>query len=391
MITADGLIALVVEDDHFQRRTVARMLRSLGVREAREAGDGRQALASIQDAALVDIVVCDLEMPEMDGMEFIRHLGQAHSAVSVIIASALDRALLNSVDKMARAYGVHLLGVIETPVTLEGLENLMALHQAPGPQPARSPARAPSFSVDEILHGVREKQFEPFFQPKVGLATGQVLGAEALARWRHPEHGLVGPYAFIAPLELSGKIDELTLLMLEKAARACRAWRERGTELTVSVNLSLVSLADTMLADRITGAVRSAGLDPRHMILEITETAAMTEVAPALENLARLRMRGFGLSIDDYGTGFSSLRQLTRVAFTELKIDQSFVTGCAANPSSRAIVESSVEMARRLGIKSVAEGVETQADWDVLNAAGCDVAQGYLIGKPMQEQAFLAG
>ncbi|MFA5915845.1 MAG: EAL domain-containing response regulator [Burkholderiales bacterium] len=389
MSKADNLIALVVEDDDFQRRTVARMLRSLGVREAREAGDGRQALASLQGAALVDIVVCDLEMPEMDGMEFIRHLGLAHSEVSVIIASALDGALLNSVDKMARAYGVRLLGVIEKPVTLEGLENLMALHQAPGLQPARTSARAPSFSVDEILHGVRENQFEPFFQPKVGLATGQVLGAEALARWRHPEHGLVGPYAFIAPLELSGRIEELTLVMLKKAARACCAWRERGMELTVSVNLSLVSLADTMLADRITGIVRSAGLDPRHMILEITETAAMTEVAPALENLARLRMRGFDLSIDDYGTGFSSLRQLTRVAFTELKIDQGFVTGCAANPSSRAIVESSVEMARRLGIKSVAEGVETQADWDVLHAAGCDVAQGYLIGKPIQEPAFL--
>jgi EAL domain-containing protein (putative c-di-GMP-specific phosphodiesterase class I) len=237
---------------------------------------------------------------------------------------------------------------------------------------------------------VQENQFEPFFQPKVALATGRVLGAEALARWRHPEHGLVGPYAFIAPLEQSGKIDELTLVMLHKAALACRAWRQREMELTVSVNLSLVSLTDTTLADRITEIVRSAELDPHYMILEITETAAMTEVAPALENLARLRMRGFGLSVDDYGTGFSSLRQLTRAPFTELKIDQGFVTGCAANPSARAIVESSVEMARRLNLKSVAEGVETQADWDVLRATSCDLAQGYFIAKPMQESAFLA-
>jgi EAL domain-containing protein (putative c-di-GMP-specific phosphodiesterase class I) len=390
MNVADGLIALVVDDDDFQRRTVARMLRSLGAREVREAGDGRQALASIRDAPLVDFVVCDLDMPEMDGMEFIRHLGQANSAVSVIIASAQDRSLLSSVDKMARAYGVRLLGVIEKPVTLEGLKNLVDLHQPPKPQSVRASTGAPSFSLEQILRGVQEKQFEPFFQPKVGLATGKVLGAEALARWRHPEHGMVAPYAFIAPLEQSGKIDELTLLMLEKAARACRTWRERGLELTVSVNLSLVSLTDTMLAGRITETVRSAGLDPRYMILESTETAAITEVAPALENLARLRMRGFGLSVDDYGTGFSSLRQLTRVPFTELKIDQSFVTGCAANPSSRAIVESSVEMARRLDIKSVAEGVETQADWDVLHATDCDVAQGYFIAKPMQESAFLA-
>ncbi len=388
MAVARGLIALVVEDDNFQRQTVVRMLRALGARETREAADGRQALASIRDATPVDLVICDLDMPEMDGMELMRHLGQVNSAISVIIASAQDRSLLNAVDKMAHAYGVRLLGVIEKPVTFKTLKNLIALHEPPKPQPAHTGTGAPSFSLDQIVQGVRERQFEPFFQPKVELATGRVVGAEALARWRHPEHGLIGPYAFIAPLEQSGKLDELTLLMLEKAASACRAWRERGMELTVSVNLSLVSLTDTMLANRITETVRSAGLDPRYMTLEITETTAMTEVAPALENLARLRMRGFGLSIDDYGTGFSSLRQLTRVPFTELKIDQSFVAGCAANPSSRAIVESSVEMARRLDIKSVAEGVETQADWDVLQAAGCDVAQGYFIAKPMQASAF---
>lgn len=389
LAVAQGLIALVVEDDNFQRQTVVRMLRALGAREAREAGDGKQALASIGGDTPVDLVICDLDMPEMDGMELMRHLGQVNSAISVIIASAQDRSLLNAVDKMAHAYGVRLLGVIEKPVTFKTLKNLIALHEAPKSQPALVAAGAPSFSLDQIVQAVRERQFEPFFQPKVELATGRVVGAEALARWRHPEHGLIGPYAFIAPLEQSGKLDELTLLMLEKAAGACRAWRERGMELTVSVNLSLVSLTDTMLASRITETVRSTGLDPHHMILEITETTAMTEVAPALENLARLRMRGFGLSVDDYGTGFSSLRQLTRVPFTELKIDQSFVAGCAANPSSRAIVESSVEMSRRLGIKSVAEGVETQADWDVLQAAGCDVAQGYFIARPMQASEFL--
>jgi EAL domain-containing protein (putative c-di-GMP-specific phosphodiesterase class I)/AmiR/NasT family two-component response regulator len=389
MPVADGLIALVVEDDDFQRRTVVRMLRSLGTREAREAKDGKQALAAFAGAAPVDLVVCDLDMPEMDGMEFLRHLGQAHSAVSVIIASAQDRSLLTSVDKMARAYGVRLLGTIEKPVTLEGLENLIALHEPLKPQRVRAAADAPSFSLDQVLEGVREKQFEPFFQPKVGLATGRIVGAEALARWHHPEHGLLAPDAFMAPLERSGNSGALTLLMLETAAGACRAWREHGFELTVSANLSLVSLTDTMLADQITQTVHSAGLDSRCMILEITETTAMTELAPALENLARLRMRGFGLSVDDYGNGAASLQQLMRVPFTELKIDEGFVKGCAANSSSRAIVESSVQMARRLDIKSVALGVETQVDWGVLKAAGCDQAQGNFVAKPMQQSAFL--
>lgn len=388
MRLADILIALVVEDDGFQRRTLARMLRSLGVPEVQEAGDGKQALALIQSARQADLVVCDLDMPQMDGMEFIRHLGRVDRKVSVIIASAQPNALLSSVAKMASAYDVRVLGTIEKPVTLEALRKLIVLHEPTRPQPAQMSTIAPGFSLQQILRGLREKQFEPFFQPKVDLANGRVLGAEALARWRHPDHGVILPYVFIAPLERSGEIDLLTLLMLEKAARACATWRERCLELTVSVNLSLVSLSDTTIAERITAIVRAAGLDPLYMILEVTETAAMTEVAPALENLARLRMHGFGLSVDDYGTGFSSLQQLTRVPFTELKIDRGFVTNCSTNPSSLAIVDSSVEMARRLKLKSVGEGVETQADWDALKAIGCDMAQGYFIAKPMQESLF---
>jgi EAL domain-containing protein (putative c-di-GMP-specific phosphodiesterase class I) len=388
-MTLEGLTVLVVEDHDFQRRTVGRMLRSLGAREVLEAGDGRQALTCIRGAAHVDLVVCDLDMPEMDGMEFIRHLGQAEHAVSVIIGSAQDKSLLDSVEKMARAYGVRLLGVIEKPITLAGLEELIARHELPKLKAECAAVGTPSFSLEQILHGLQQKQFVAFFQPKVEMATGRAVGAEALARWRHPEHGVVGPCAFIAQLEQSKNIDELTFMMLEAAANACRAWRERGMELTVSVNLSLVSLTDTMLAERITQIVRASRLDPKHMMLEITETAAMTDVAHALENLARLRMRGFGLSIDDYGTGYASMQQLARIPFTELKIDQGFVSGFSVNKAARAIVESSVEMARRLGIKSIAEGVETQADWDALKAAGCDVAQGFFIARPMDGSSFM--
>lgn len=387
MNAAAGLVVMVVEDHDFQRRTVARMLRSMGAREVLEAGDGDQAMALIQGVA-IDLMVCDLNMPNMDGMELIRHLGGMDSTVSFVISSAQELSILSSVETMAKEYGVRVLGAIEKPVTLDRLEEMMARHHAP--RTKRTAGGAPGFSLAQILDGLKQKQFEPFFQPKVDLRTGRAVGAEALARWRHPEHGVVSPYGFIAMLEQSRNLEPLTYVMLEAAAMACRAWRARGWELSVSVNLSLTSLTDTSLAERITQIVRSRGLDPKHMILEITETAAMSEVAPALENLARLRMHGFGLSVDDYGTGFSSLKQLTRVAFTELKVDQGFVTGCGSVPASRSIVESCVEMARRLGIKSVAEGVETQSDWDVLKAAGCDVAQGYLIAKPMDGDSFVA-
>lgn len=206
---------------------------------------------------------------------------------------------------------------------------------------------------------------------------------EALARWRHPVHGIVAPYAFIKPLEDNGLIDELTWVMLEKASACCRTWRARGLDATVSVNLSLKSLSDNKLADRIADIVRSLNIEPRHIVLEVTESAAATDVGHALENLARLRMKGFGLSIDDYGTGYSSMQQLTRIAFTELKIDQSFVTNAAKHESARIILESSLDMAKKLQITAVAEGVETQADWDLLRQLGCGLAQGYFIAVPM--------
>ena len=172
--------------------------------------------------------------------------------------------------------------------------------------------------------------------------------------------------------------------MLRKAAACCCTWRATGLDATVSVNLSVKSLVDVTIADRVTELVRSQNLDLHHMIIEVTESAATTEVGKALENLARLRMKGFGLSIDDYGTGYSSMQQLTRIAFTELKIDQSFVLNAAKHNSARVILESSLEMAKKLGITSVAEGVETRAHFNLLCQLGCDMAQGYFIARPME-------
>jgi EAL domain-containing protein (putative c-di-GMP-specific phosphodiesterase class I)/FixJ family two-component response regulator len=382
------LVALVVEDDGFQRRTVARMLRALGATEVLEARDGKEGLVSMLGEQ-VDLVVCDLDMPEMDGMEFMRHLGIAHSTASVVISSAKDRSLAESVERMAIGYGVHLLGLLEKPATLAGLEDMIARRDATEPQLTHPAGAKHGYSLQEILHGMRQNQFVPFYQPKISVLTGKVVGMEALARWNHPEHGHVAPNAFISVLELSQNIDELTLAILESAVSACHRMHVRGFPLTVALNLSLVSLTDTGAADRMAKIVHLIGLDPRFVIFEVTETAAMTEIAPALENLVRLRMRGFGLSVDDFGTGFASLQQLMRVPFTELKIDQSFVTGSARSVASRIILESSVEMARKFGISTVAEGVESAADWKVVKAAQCDIAQGYFISRPMDEEMFI--
>ena len=389
-MTAKELNLLVVEDDAFQRRLVVDMLCTLGATSVSEAGDGKQALELLRGATSrpVDVALCDLNMPGMDGMEFLRHVGQDQQHPSIIILSAMDGKVLASVGKMSAMYGIRLLGVVEKPMELERLRSLLSAYH---PQESERPRpKAPAtFTLEEIRHGIRVRQFEPFYQPKVDCRTGRLVGAEALARWRHPEHGLIAPLAFISLLEESGDIDELTFLMLERAVSACRSFRDAGHPLTVSVNLSLVSLDDTALADRITQVVLDAGLDPSCIILEITESMAMTKAGHALENLARLRMRGFGLSIDDYGTGYSTMQQLTRIAFSELKIDQSFVKEVAANEALRIVVESSIDMARKLRVVSVAEGVETRQDWDAVKGLGCDTAQGYFIARPMELESFV--
>jgi EAL domain-containing protein (putative c-di-GMP-specific phosphodiesterase class I) len=380
---------LVAEDHDFQRSVLVRMLENLGAKEVHEAVDGRAALAIVKDPArAIDIVISDLDMPGMDGMEFIRHLGESAIPVSLILASSLERKLLASIQTMTEAYGINLLGVVEKPLTPAKLEKLIGLHKPAQAKPTRPRAAGPSFTLEEIAAGLKNDEFEPFFQPKVELATGKVRGAEALARWRHAQHGIVAPYAFIKLLEDNGLIDELTWVMLKKAAGFCYAWRSAGMDATVSVNLSLKSLSDVKIADRVTELVRSQNLEPRHMVLEVTESAATTDVGKALENLARLRMKGFGLSIDDYGTGYSSMKQLTRIAFTEIKIDQSFVTNAARQESAKVILKSSLDMAKNLKITAVAEGLETQEDWNLLRQLGCDLGQGYLIARPMESGAY---
>jgi EAL domain-containing protein (putative c-di-GMP-specific phosphodiesterase class I) len=381
---------LVAEDHDFQRSVLVRILENLGAKEVHEAVDGRAALAIVKDPARpVDIVISDLDMPGMDGMEFIRHLGESAIPVSLILASSLERKLLASIQTMTEAYGIRLLGVVEKPLTPTKLEMLIRLYKPAQAKPDRPRAAGPSFTLDEIAAGLKNDEFAPFFQPKVELATGKVKGAEALARWHHPQHGIVAPYAFIKPLEDNGLIDDLTWVMLRKAAGFCSIWRATGLDATMSVNLSLKSLSDVKIADRVTELVRNQNLEPRHMVLEVTESAATTDVGKALENLARLRMKGFGLSIDDYGTGYSSMQQLTRIAFTEIKIDQSFVTNAAKQESAKVILKSSLDMAKNLKITAVAEGIETQADWNLLRQLGCDLAQGYFIARPMEPGAYL--
>ena len=382
------LTVLVVEDHEFQRELMVGMLQRLNARKIESAEDGQQALNVLSSVA-VDLIISDVDMPGMDGLEFMRHLAAMDYRGSVILVSAIESALLGAAEAMTKAYGITLLGVISKPVTRAALARLIVRHAPPAATSKEKPPSARVFSLEEIIRALEANQFEPFFQPKVDLTTRRVVGAEALARWRHPRHGVVPPAAFIKILEDVGRIDDLMWVMLRKGVAFCSSVNATGVESSIAINLSLMSLNNVALANQIAEIVKAHNVRPSQVCLEITETAATTNLAAALENLTRLRMKGFTLSIDDFGTGYSSMQQLTRIPFTELKVDRTFVMNAATNEAARIILKSSLHLARELNIKAVGEGVETQQEWDLLQDLGCDLAQGYFVAKPMDAAAYM--
>ena len=284
---------LAVEDHEFQRGMLLKMLARLGATQVSTAADGYAALEIVMSpGASIDIIISDLDMPGMDGLEFMRHVGEAHIPVAIILASALESVLLDSVETMTRAYGVKILGVIQKPITPEKLAALIKLHLPAQANPKLTQTDALSFTIEEIVQGIRNDEFEPFFQPKVELASGLIKGAEALARWRHPQKGIVAPRAFVGLLEDHNHVYKLTSLILSKSVDFCSVWRtESGLDVSVSVNVSAKSLADVNFADRVIALVKGKNLDFRNIILEVTESAATTEIGHSLENLSRLRMK----------------------------------------------------------------------------------------------------
>jgi EAL domain-containing protein (putative c-di-GMP-specific phosphodiesterase class I)/FixJ family two-component response regulator len=376
------LSVMVVEDHGFQRRMALRLLTDLGIGEVSEAADGHSALHLLEGIGQPpDVLVVDLDMPGMDGIEFIGHVAQRQLARAVIVASALDPALLNTVQTMARAYGLRVLGSVEKPLTRDKLANVLGgyddqLH-------AYDDVEIVEVSADAIREALANNEIEPWFQPQVELGNGRAVAVEALARWRRRDGRVVRPIHFVPLIEREGLVGELTDHMLAQSCRWKRHWDQQGVRLNLAINISPHSLADETSADRYQDIVRRQGVDPNEVVLEITESSVMADAARGLGVLARLRLKGFGLSIDDFGTGYSSLAQLSQIPFTELKIDQGFVSGAHKQPRKRAVIEASLDLARKLQLDVVAEGVETVEDWQMLADLGCGMAQGHLISPPV--------
>ncbi len=388
-MTLSTLRVLVVEDHGFQRRVALRLLADCGITDALEAADGVSALAVLErQPQPPDVVLVDLDMPGMDGIEFIGHVAQRRLARAVALVSALDPALLNTVQTMARAYGLFVLGSVEKPLTSDKL--LAVLGKYEEHQGEVGEDEIVEISADEIRAALAAGEVQPWFQPQVEFGNGKVIGVEALARWCRRDGRVVPPRHFVPVAERSGLADALTETMLVEACRWKRRWDQAGMRLRLSVNVSPATLHDPAAADHYQRLLQELGVDPSEVVLEITESLVMADAARGLGVLARLRLKGFGLSIDDFGTGYSSLAQLSQVPFTELKIDQGFVAGVHAQPRKRAVVEASLDLARKLGLETVAEGVETTEDWQVLAALGCDAAQGYLVSPAVPGEELVA-
>ncbi|MES2257706.1 MAG: EAL domain-containing protein [Pseudomonadota bacterium] len=375
--------AMVVEDSGVQRAHLVDLLRSMEFGAVLEACDGNDALRvlALHGNKPVGLVLTDIDMPGMDGIELIRCLAERRLTDNLIVTSARDPRLLEIVESMASDDArLHLLGTLIKPVRLPDLEQLML--RAGRPAVAAVPLK-PSQNLQQIEQALHAGQFLPYFQPKVAMDSGAVKGAEVLARWRHPEHGMIPPDQFIPVLEGTPLMAPFTLAMVEQALGQSEAWRRAMPGFTLSLNLSADNLADSDFLNRLAEVVSAHGLPPQAIIWEVTETMVMSNLSQSLGNLARLRLKGFGLAMDDYGIGFSSMQQLSRCPFTELKVDRVFVDGAALRPNRRVILESAIEMGHKLNITLVAEGVESVADWQLLRTLGCDLAQGYLVARPM--------
>ena len=237
--------------------------------------------------------------------------------------------------------------------------------------------------LTELRRAIDRGQLVLHYQPKVDLRTGEIAGVEALVRWEHPERGMIPPDEFIPSAQKTGVIAPLTMFVLDEALRQCRTWMLQGLELCVAVNLSTRNLLDVHLPEAVGELLTRWEVPARLLELEITESTILADPLRAMQILSRLDEMGIRLAIDDFGTGYSSLAYLNRLPVDELKIDKSFILGMEESENDAVIVRSTIDLGRNLGLRVVAEGVETAKAWNRLRSLGCDIAQGHFLSRPV--------
>lgn len=374
--------ALVVDDDDFMRKMLVRITSALGFKEVAGVGSGAEALVLLADAAAqADLLLLDINMPGMDGIEFLRHLADQGYDGRIVLVSGEDIRVLKSVEGLAAAHSLEIAGALKKPIKPADLAAVLSAE--PERRRGRRAAAATPVGAEDLARGIDEDELVVFFQPKVSPATRALIGVETLVRWQHPRRGMLAPDVFVPVAESAGLIDALTRKVFALAMREAGSWAAAGHPIKVAVNFSVDNLRDLDLPERLVDVVRGVGVDPALVVIEVTESRIMQDVTRPLEILARLRLKGIELSIDDFGTGSSSMLQLKRLPFSEMKIDRAFVHGAARDDAARAILEASCGMARKLGMSICAEGVEDEGDWEFISRAGVDSVQGFFAARPM--------
>jgi EAL domain-containing protein (putative c-di-GMP-specific phosphodiesterase class I)/CheY-like chemotaxis protein len=371
---------LVVDDDPACGRTLSSLLLRLGVREVETAETSDQAIARLEVGSF-DLICCDLNMPGRDGVETMRMFAERRVKSPVVIISGADPKILKAAQALGKSRGLAIAGILQKPFGLAELK--AALDKVATLATPRSKRPVPKVSAEELDQAIHANQLVLHYQPQLHLHSGQLHGTEALVRWQHPERGMLMPDAFISLAEATGLIAPLTEWVVREAIRQGAAWQRAGLDIGASVNLSAQTLRELDLPDRMTEIANRAGLATNRVTLEITESKLADDLDSLLDITTRLRLKGFLLAIDDFGTGFSSLTQLRRLPFTELKLDRTFVSGATSDPDARSLLESSVQLAKRLRLKTVAEGIETEEEWNLLVWMGVDLGQGYYMARPM--------
>lgn len=371
------LVALVADDSPAMRTYLGALLAQNGVDTILEAADGTEALRVMRDARPpVNVVFCDLDMPAMDGVDTLRRIALPHPEVSVVVFSAMDPRVMNTVAQMSEVQGLEVLGILSKPFSEKDVRG--QLDRWRHARRADIRVQRVECTADEIEAALATDRIEVHFQPKARLADGQVIGVEALVRLRDPYLGSLLPASFLAVAERSGLMPAITQRVLQHSLRQASQWDRDSLALDLAVNLAPSILQRLEWPDTIAQLAARYRFPVERVTLEVTEQHVDAN-PEMLHNAARFRIKGFQLSVDDFGTGDSGISRLRSLPFTELKVDRSFTVEAANREDLRTMLHTSIELAHRLHMDVVAEGVETWDQWAMLKQYGCDSAQGNLI------------
>ena len=375
---------LILDDDAAVGQTIQWIAESLGF-EAEFVTRPDEFFLRLEQMS-PDVITIDLVMPELDGVEIMRLLAERKCRAKIVISSGMGTRVLEAAQRSASEHGLSIAGVISKPISKEALRSLVGDgSESDEPAPAEVQfAHRDEFEVtkQDLQNAIDRHEFVMAYQPKIECRSGATAGLEALVRWKHPDRGIVMPDQFIPVAEKTGLIDALTSEVFDQSLEwFSQSFPQSNPKL--SLNISAKSLVHIQMADHLSALCQRFQIDPESIVLELTETSAMVDPVLSLDLLTRMRMKGFQLSIDDFGTGFSSMVQLVRLPFSEIKVDKSFVMQAQNSSESRTVIKSIVELGHSLGLLVTAEGVENLKTLDYLNSLGCDLAQGYFIARPM--------